>query len=203
MRWPCGPPHLTLKPSKNRKKNKPPKRKKQSKNTPKNELFNYQPKVVFWWGSQISLFLTTWPKNAHPKNTIKIRVSAKHFVGNRFASRNGHFWTKEPIPEIPVTIFGVFFSCSNKKHNKLLKPQFYSVLANIKKFKFKLKTEKFGHVFAPCFRKWLFLENCPNWAQKAQNDNWLFKKSLETTINIGPKSPWTRQSPLLGPDNIF
>ena len=38
----------------------------------------------------------------------------------------------------------------------------------------------------------LFRKLPDNWApKKAQNDNWVCKKSPKTTINIGPKSPWT------------
>ena len=48
----------------------------------------------FWVGVQNFPFLTTWPKSAHPKNTIKIGVSANFFLENTYASRNGHFWTK-------------------------------------------------------------------------------------------------------------
>ena len=74
MRWPFGPPHLTLKPSKKNKKQKAKKQKnkkekkkknkqknkKHQKNTkiPKKELFSYQSffSVFFWWVSKISLF---------------------------------------------------------------------------------------------------------------------------------------------------
>ena len=108
MRWPFGPPHLTLKPSKKNKKQKSKRNKKEKKKqtkkqkTPKNtkipkkELFSYQSFFFFFLvGVQNFPFLTTWPKNAHPKNTIKIGVSATHFLQNSFESRNGHFWTKK------------------------------------------------------------------------------------------------------------
>ena len=57
--------------------------------------------LLFLVGVQNFPFLTTWPKSAHPRNTIKIGVSARHFLKTRYASRNGHFWTKIPNPEIP------------------------------------------------------------------------------------------------------
>ena len=73
MRWPFGPPHLTLKPSKKNKtkktkKNKTKKTQKKQKKTktkkekvkntkiPKKELFSYQ--------SKFSFFLTGYPKIA-------------------------------------------------------------------------------------------------------------------------------------------
>ena len=72
MRWPFGPPHLTLKPSKknktkkqnkktkqhNKKQKKRKTKKEKEKNTkiPKKELFSYQ--------SKFSFFLTGYPKIA-------------------------------------------------------------------------------------------------------------------------------------------
>ena len=111
MRWPEGPPHMTLKPSKKKHKKKQQNKKKQkkqkkekkkekktrkSKKKLKNELFSYQKKFfLFGWVSKISLFGQLGPKSAHPKNTIKIGVSGPFFLESRYASRNGHFWTKK------------------------------------------------------------------------------------------------------------
>ena len=60
MRWPFGPPHLTLKPSKKKnpkkqktkKQTKKTKKRKKRKNTkiPKKELFSYQSKFSFFLG---------------------------------------------------------------------------------------------------------------------------------------------------------
>ena len=59
--------------------------------------------------------------------------------------------------------FAFFFSINNKKHKNLLKPLCYSVLANLKKEnfqKFNLKLRNLENpIFAPFFRKRLFLEN--------------------------------------------
>ena len=69
VRWPFGPPHLTLKPSKKKQERKKNKEKKQgkSKNT-QSEIFQLSVKIfVFWVSVQNLPFLTTWPKNAHPK----------------------------------------------------------------------------------------------------------------------------------------
>ena len=90
MRWPFGPPHLTLKPSKKEKakKQKNKKTKKQKKEN-KGKTTQPQKKTIpkksfsvisqfflffFWWVSKISLFDNLAKKGAHPKNTIKIGV---------------------------------------------------------------------------------------------------------------------------------
>ena len=107
-------------------------------------------------------FLTTWPKNAHPKNTIKAGVSATHFVESSSESRNGHFWTKKAKSRNSSYhfFFAFFFSYNNKKHTNQLNPYFYSVLANLKKEKFQnlnLKHRKLKNpIFAPLFEKGYF-----------------------------------------------
>ena len=170
MRWPFGPPHLTLKPSKIKTKNKKKQKKeglgsgevarrkqkqikkknkqkkkenkgqkKNYKNT-KKELFNDQSIFSFSLvGVQNCPFWQLLPKGAHPKNTIKIGVSATHFVENNSESRNGHFWTKKPNPKIPVIIFfASFFSYTTTKNTKISwNPYFISVLADPKKIIFK------------------------------------------------------------------
>ena len=123
MRWPFGPPHLTLKPSKKTRKHEKKKRKKQKKKKQRKEkktkkTQKYQKRAFqlsinffsFLVGVQNFPFLTTRPKERAPKNTIKIGVSAAHFLENSFASRNGHFWTRKPNPEIPVIFFVFCFS---------------------------------------------------------------------------------------------
>ena len=88
MRWPFGPPHLTLKPSKKKqkqkknkkkqnkknnkkkKKEKPRKKKiKNTKNTKKKKLFSYQSKFSFFLTGypKIAVFWHLGPENAHPK----------------------------------------------------------------------------------------------------------------------------------------
>ena len=127
--------------------------------------------LIFWWVSKNSLFWQLGPQNAHPQNTIKIGVSAHRFLKNSYASRNAHFWTKKPNPEIPVIIFlPIFFSCNSKEHKQLLKPLFYSVFANLKKefSKYKLKTLKIEKPnFCTLFSKRaIFRKLQDNWAQK-------------------------------------
>ena len=181
MRWPFGPPHLTLKPSKKNKKLKTKKKKKQKnkqkkenkgrktkkhKNT-KKRAFQLSVKIffLFWWVSKISLFWQLGQKSAHPKNTIKIGVSATHFVENSSESRNGHFWTKKAKSRnSSYHFFLPFSSLTTTKNTKISwNPYFYSVLANLKKENFQnlnLKHRKLKNpIFAPFFWKRLFLEN--------------------------------------------
>ena len=72
------------------------------------------------------LFRQLGPENAHPKNTMKIGVSARHFWKKTvMRHETAIFGQKNPNPEIPIIIFGAFFfSVNNKKHKNLLKPQF-------------------------------------------------------------------------------
>ena len=69
----------------------------------------------------------------------------------------------------------------------MLKPLSYSVLTNLKKENFQLQILKIEEPnFCTLFLKKAIFRKLPdNWAQKKQNDNWVCKKSLETTIKIG------------------
>ena len=73
MRWPFGPPRLTLKPSKKKNKktkNKLNKTKKQK--ISKTELFSYQSKISYFLvGVQKFPFLTTWPRKCAPPKHYK------------------------------------------------------------------------------------------------------------------------------------
>ena len=148
MRWPFGPPHMTLKPSKKKhkkqqkKKNKKRKKKQEKPKNTKKWAFQLSVKIFFFfgWVSKISLYWQLGPKSAHPKNTIKIGVSGPLFLENRCASRNGHFWTKKPkfINSSYHFFLPVFFSFNNRKHKNCWNPHFYSVLAKQKKRIFKI-----------------------------------------------------------------
>ena len=134
VRWPFGPPHLTLnlqkknqttkkqnKKTKIRKENKI--QKQNTKNT-KKELFSYQSNFSFLVGVQNFLFWHLGPKNAQPKNTLK-GVSARFFWKADVRHETAIFGPKKPKPEIPViSFFALIFSFNNKKHKKLLKPLF-------------------------------------------------------------------------------
>ena len=143
MRWPFGPPHLTLKPS---KKTKQKKQKKQNKKTTKKtkkkknqerkskkhkntkkRAFQLSVKIFFLFDrvSKNCLFLTPWPRKRAPKNTIKIGVSACLFWKEVMRHETAIFGRKNPNSEIPVIIFFLpFFFFKNKKHKNLLKPLF-------------------------------------------------------------------------------
>ena len=123
--------------------------------------------LFFGWVSKISLFWQLGPKSAHPKNTMKIRVSGPFFLKSRCASRNGHFWTKKSkIHKFQLSFFfASFLLFQQQKTQKIAEtPYFYSVLANLKKENFQnlnLKHWKLKNpIFAPFFWKRLFLENC-------------------------------------------
>ena len=55
---------------------------------------------LFWWVSKISSFWQLGPKSAHPKNTIKIGVSARHFLKTDVRHE-----TAILTSEIPVSFF--------------------------------------------------------------------------------------------------
>ena len=129
MRWPFGPPHLTLKPSKkqktkNKKQKKPKNRKinkkkenkgRKTKKTQKYQKRAFQLSVkiffLFWRVSKISLFDNLAKKARTQKNTIKIGVSATRFVENSSEWRNGHFWTKKhQIQKFQLSFFFCLFS---------------------------------------------------------------------------------------------
>ena len=143
MRWPFGPPHLTLKPSnkKHQKKKKKqtnktkPKqnqkktkeRKKRKPQTPKNSFSVISQFFPFLGVAfQKFPFLTPWPKKPEPKKHYKNRGFRPFFLKSCCASRNGHFWTKKPqIYKFELSFFlPIFFSFNNRKHKNLLKPLF-------------------------------------------------------------------------------
>ena len=142
MRWPFGPPHLTLKPSqqktrknikKTNKKNKQKKNQKKKqklkkhKNT-KKRAFQLSVKISLFWGGvfQKLPFLTTWPRKRAPPKHYKNRGFSTPILKNSYASRNGHFWTKKTqIHKFQLSFFfAFFFSFNNKKHKALLKTLF-------------------------------------------------------------------------------
>ena len=103
MRWPFGPPHLTLKPSKKTKhkkqtkknihtkkntkkpkKNQNKERKVKNTQIPKKRAFQLSVKIFCFFDrvSKNCLFLTPWPRKRAPKNTIKVGVSA-YFFGKK------------------------------------------------------------------------------------------------------------------------
>ena len=145
MRWPFGPPHLTLKPSnkktqkkknqkkKNKQKNQKKKEKKddQKKQQQKHQKMAFQLSVkffLFFGGfSKFPFFDILAQESLNPQNTIKIGVSSDFFLETSCVSRNGRFWTKKTkIYKFQLSFFfGLFSSLSKtKKHKNLLKPLF-------------------------------------------------------------------------------
>ena len=130
MRWPFGPPHLTLKPSnkkhqkkKNKKKNKKTKKRKKrspKKKQQKHQKIAFQLSVKFFlffgWLFKISLFWHLGPESLNPKNTIKIGVSGPFFLESSCVSRNGRFWTKKPkIYKFQLSFFLAYFLLFQKQ----------------------------------------------------------------------------------------
>ena len=149
MRWPFGPPHLTLEPSKKKHKKKlrnpPPPPKKNEKNEQKTQKYQKQSFSVisqffpfFWWVSKNSFFWHLGPKNVHPKNTIKIGLSASFLFEKQMCVTKRPFLDKKTqIQKFQLSFsFCLFLLFEQQKHKNLLKPLFYSVLANLKKDNF-------------------------------------------------------------------
>ena len=192
MKWPFGPPHLTPKPS---KKNKTKKQNKKTKKEKKEKHKKYKKKafqlsVNFLVGVENYHFWQLGPKRAHPKNTIKIGVSARFFEMQLCVTKQPFLDQKNPKPEIPVIILYLpFSSLSTTKTTKIgWNPYFYSALANqqkeFSKLKLKKKKQKFENpIFAPFFfPKAIFKKLADNWTQKnthTENDNWAKQNRLK------------------------
>ena len=132
MRWPFGPPHLTLKPSnkkhqkkkkqkKNKQKNQKKKEKKEdqknnSKNT-KKWLFSYQSNFSFFLVAfQNFPFLTSWPRKPEPQKHYKNRGFKCFFLETSCVSRNGRFWTKKTkIYKFQLSFFLAYFLLFQKQ----------------------------------------------------------------------------------------
>ena len=134
---------------------------------------------------------TLWKR---AKRHYKNRGFSKDFLKNRCASRNGHFWKKKKtkIQNSSYHFFAFFFSFNNKKHKNLLKPYFYSVLANLKKRIFKKWAQnretwktQFLHPSLSLSKKKLFLENWQTIGHKKTHKMTIeHQKSPETPIFI-------------------
>ena len=184
MRWPFGPPHLTLKPSKKNKTQKKTKKKNKTKKTQKKNqnkerkskkhkntkkrAFQLSVKIFFFFDrvSKNCLFLTPWPRKRAPQNTIKIGVSAYFFCKEVMRHETAIFGQKKPkFINSSYHLFScLFFSFKNKNTKICWNPYFYSVLANLKKENFPKSNLKHRNlknpIFAPIFWKRLFLDNC-------------------------------------------
>ena len=175
MRWPFGPPHLTLKPSKENtktqkqtKKNKKKETKRKTAKIPKNSfsvISQFCP--FFGWLSKFPFF-TPWPKKPEPKKTIKIGVLGPFFWKAVVHHETAIFGPKNPkFINFSYHFFCLFSSLSKTKITKICwNPYFYSVFANLKKENFQKINLKHWKLkkpnFAPLFWKRLFLENWKN-----------------------------------------
>ena len=162
MRWPFGPPHLTLKPSKKNQKTKKKPKKQTKKNTkiPKKRFSVISQNFFFLGGGVQKLpFLTTWPRKRAPPKHYKNRGFSLFFEKKLYVTKRPFSDLKNPNPEIPVIIFFLpFFSLSTTKNTKISwNPYFYCVLANLKKENIQilnLKHRKLKNpIFAPFFWK--------------------------------------------------
>ena len=139
MRWPFGPPHLTLKPSKkkqNKKKQKKKQNKKRHKKTKKKKnqerkrkkhkntkkrAFQLSVKIFFFFDrvSKNCLFLTPWPRKRAPKNTIKIGVSAFFFGKKLCVTKRPFLDKKTQIHKFQLSFFFLpFFLFQKQKTQK-------------------------------------------------------------------------------------
>ena len=165
MRWPFGPPHLTLKPSKKNQKQKNTKKKKKerkSKKTQKYQKRAFQLSVkiffFFWWVSKNCLFHNLAQKL--PQNTIKIGVSA-YFFENKLCVTKRPFLDKKKPKFINFSyhfFLWPFLSLSTTNNAKICwNLYYYSVLANLKKENFQILNLKQRNlknpIFAPIFLK--------------------------------------------------
>ena len=145
MRWPFGPPHLTLKPSKktkhkktkktkqkttqkNQKKQNKQRKSKKHKNT-KKRAFQSSVKIFFFWhGIQKLPFLTPWPRKRAPQKHYKNRGFSLFLLERSYASRNGHFWTKKTqIQKFQLSFFLAFFLFQKQKTQKSVETPIFIV----------------------------------------------------------------------------
>ena len=180
MRWPFKPPHMTLKPSKRNTKKQQNKKKKTKKREKKQEETKNTQKWAFQLSVKIFLFLggcPKFPKSAHPKNTIKVWVSANFFWKTHMRHETAIFGPKSLNSQIPVIIFlACFLLSQQQKTQKCWNPYFYSVLANQKKENFQILYLKHWNwktqFLHPFFEKRLFLENCQIIGHKKKHTKW-------------------------------
>ena len=100
---------------------------------------------LFWGGGvQKFPFLTTWPrKRAPPKHYRNKGFSTPTFEKQLCVTKRPFLDKKNQIQKFQLSfVWALFFSVNNKKHNNLLKPLLYSVLANLKNIIFQKRNLK-------------------------------------------------------------
>ena len=131
MRWPFGPPHLTLKPSKknNEQKKKTKQEKTEKTNNKRFSKLSFSVISLFFFGVGVQNFLFfdyLAQKNAHPQNTIKIRVSAFSFLKKDMRHETAIFGPKKPKSRNSSYLFFLAYLLlfQQQKPQKTLKPLF-------------------------------------------------------------------------------
>ena len=122
--------------------------------------------LIFWWVSKNFPFLTTWPRKRAPPKHYKNRGFSTPIFEKQLCATKRPFLDKKKRKFINSSyhFFLPFSSLSTTKNTKICRNHyFYCVLANLKKDtfpKFNLKQRNLKNpIFAPFFRKRLFLEN--------------------------------------------
>ena len=114
----------------------------------------------FGGGVQKLPFLTTWPRNRAPPKHYKTRgFSTPIFEKQLCVTKRPFLDKKNQIPKFQLSFFFCsFLLCQQQKHKHLLKPVFYSVLANLKKRIFKKWKQRNlkNPILGPFFLKRLF-----------------------------------------------
>ena len=131
MRWPFGPPHLTLKPSKKTKQQKKNKTKNNKKKNKKEKVKNTKipkKKRAFQLSVKLFFFLTGYPKIAFFDTLAQKTRTQKHYKNTGFSLFFGEKvmrhetaifgQKKNPNSEIPVIIFFAFFLFQKQKTQK-------------------------------------------------------------------------------------
>ena len=169
VRWPFGPPHLTLKPQKTNKKTR------KTRIPPK---ITFQLSVHFLVGVQNSPYWQLGLKNAHLKNTINIEVSATHFLKNGCAWQSRHFWPRKKTQNKSFSyhFLFAFFSCNNKTRKNALKPYFI-VFYQPKKLSLISVSYVFSYCFCCCFWASNISRVCLNCFAMLYAESSFFKKS--------------------------
>ena len=126
MRWPFGPPHLTLEPSKKIKKNKKQtnkqtKKKKgeENKNT-KRRALQLSINFFFFGGCPKCPFLTTWPKKRPTTKHYKSWVFSKAFFEKQMCVTKRLFLDKKQNLKVQLSfLLPILFSFNKRKIQKL------------------------------------------------------------------------------------
>ena len=133
MRWPFGPPHLTLKPSKKNTKRKKNKKKKEKKDAPQKKQQKYQKIAVqlsvklflFWVAFQNVPFFDTLAQKAHPPKHYKNRGFRAFFGKQMCVTKRPFLDQKTKIHKFQLSfLFAYFLLLQQQKTQKLLKPLF-------------------------------------------------------------------------------